>query len=121
MGNQKLVGILIRSLLKFNPCYWFLCWLTLQGSPQWVSVEFEEGASLSSVSLQFQGGFCGKECEIEINGDQKVMDFFPEDNNRVQSFSFPELKVDVKKVRVIFKSSSDFYGRITLYSLELYS
>ena len=59
--------------------------------------------------------------EIEVNGDQKVMDFFPEDINRVQMFNFPEAKTNAKKVRIIFKSSSDFYGRITLYSLELHS
>ena len=93
----------------------------MQGSPQWVAIEFEEGRAVSALSLQFQGGFCGKDCEIEINGDQKVMDFFPEDINRVQMFNFPEAKTNVKKVRIIFKSSSDFYGRITLYSLELHS
>ena len=93
----------------------------MQGSPQWVAIEFEEGTAVSALSLQFQGGFCGKDCEIEVNGDQKVMDFFPEDINRVQMFKFPEAKSNVKKVRIIFKSSSDFYGRITLYSLELHS
>ena len=51
----------------------------------------------------------------------KVMDFFPEDINRIQTFNFPEVKTGVRKIRIIFKSSSDFYGRITLYSLELYS
>ena len=92
-----------------------------QGSPQWVSLEFEEKVSVSALCLQFQGGFCGKECQVEVDGEKKIMDFYPEDANKVQSFQFPEALPSVKKVRVIFNSSSDFYGRITLYLLELYS
>ena len=92
-----------------------------QGSPQWVSIEFEDVLPLSALALQFQGGFCGKECEIEVDGDKKVMDFYPDDANKLQTFQFKERIQSVKKVRIIFNSSTDFYGRITLYMLELYS
>ena len=76
---------------------------------------------MSALALQFQGGFCGKECEIEVDGDKKVMDFYPDDANKLQTFQFKERIQSVKKLRIIFNSSTDFYGRITLYMLELYS
>ena len=86
-----------------------------------MSIEFEDVLPLSALALQFQGGFCGKECEIEVDGDKKVMDFYPDDANKLQTFQFKERFQSVKKVRIIFNSSTDFYGRITLYMLELYS
>ena len=75
---------------------------------------------MSSFSLQFQGGFCGKECEVEVNG-KKVLDFYPEDANKLQSFNLKEKICNVSKARIVFNSSTDFYGRITLYQLEMFS
>ena len=49
------------------------------------------------------------------------MDFYPEDANKLQTFHFREKFEAVRKVRIIFNSSTDFYGRVTLYLLELYS
>jgi hypothetical protein len=71
--------------------------------------------------LQFQGGFGGKECEVEVEGATKVLDFYPEDSNKEQSFYLKERLNSVKKIRIAFNSSTDFYGRITLYKLELFS
>jgi len=122
----RVSSTLNRDTKQFGKKYLFdgrteTCWNSDQGSPQWVSLEFEEKVSVSALCLQFQGGFCGKECQVEVDGEKKIMDFYPEDANKVQSFQFPEALPSVKKVRVIFNSSSDFYGRITLYLLELYS
>ena len=94
---------------------------TLQGSPQWISLEFERPVPFSALSLQFQGGFCGKECEVEIEGKMKILDFYPEDVNKLQTFHLRERAEAVRKIRIIFNSSTDFYGRVTLYLLELYS
>ena len=105
--------------LSYNVLYFYIG--VLQGSPQWISFEFEHPVPLSALSLQFQGGFCGKDCEVEIEGNQKILDFYPEDANKLQTFHFREKLEAVRKVRIIFNSSTDFYGRVTLYLLELYS
>jgi len=97
------------------------CWNSDQGSPQWVSLEFEQPVTVSSFALQFQGGFVGKECEVEVEGSTKVMDFYPEDSNKIQTFYLKERMNNLKKIRIAFNSSTDFYGRITLYKLELFS
>eukprot|EP00092_Neocalanus_flemingeri_P008657 GFUD01009327.1.p1 GENE.GFUD01009327.1~~GFUD01009327.1.p1 ORF type:complete len:141 (-),score=30.85 GFUD01009327.1:153-575(-) len=97
------------------------CWNSDQGSPQWVSLEFEKSVAVSALALQFQGGFVGQECEVEVEGATKVMDFYPEDSNKVQTFYLKQRISSLKKIRIAFNSSTDFYGRITLYKLELFS
>jgi len=114
MAEMKLVGILTRSIPHANL-------ITYIGSPQWVSLEFEQPVTVSSFALQFQGGFVGKECEVEVEGSTKVMDFYPEDSNKIQTFYLKERMNNLKKIRIAFNSSTDFYGRITLYKLELFS
>ena len=103
----------------YNLLYFYI--RVLQGSPQWISLEFDNPVTLSALSLQFQGGFCGKDCEIEVEGNQKILDFYPEDANKLQTFHLLTKLEAVRKIRIIFNSSSDFYGRVTLYLLELYS
>nr|AQS22609.1 nuclear receptor 2c2-associated protein [Pseudodiaptomus poplesia] len=95
------------------------CWNSDQGSPQWISLEFQDYTSISGFSLQFQGGFAGKECYVETEGSVKVLDFYPEDSNKIQYFYLKE-RVTVKKVRIAFNSSTDFFGRITIYRLDFY-
>merc|ERR550519_2138038 len=70
------------------------CWNSDQGSPQWVSLEFD--------------------------GETKILDFYPEDGNKNQFFYLKEV-IRVKKIRFAFNSSTDFYGRITIYNLDVFS
>jgi len=95
------------------------CWNSDQGSPQWVSIEFEEETQMSGFSVQFQGGFAGKECFVETEGSTKILDFYPEDTNKLQVFYCKQI-MRVKKVRFAFNSSTDFYGRITVYKLDVF-
>jgi len=95
------------------------CWNSDQGSPQWVSIEFEEETQMSGFSIQFQGGFAGKECFVETDGNNKILDFYPEDGNKVQVFYCKQI-VQAKKMRFAFNSSTDFYGRITMYKLDVF-
>ncbi|EFA83258.1 galactose-binding domain-containing protein [Heterostelium album PN500] len=105
------------------------CWNSHQGSPQSCSVQFlaedgqtEQPVNVSSLQICFQGGFVGKDCEIHAitSGSDSfalVSMFYPEDINTVQAFP-----VDIKnalQVKVLFKSSTDFFGRITIYKLDL--
>jgi len=84
-------------------------------------LEFDQPVAVSALALQFQGGFVGKECEVEVEGNTKVLDFYPEDTNKMQTFYLAEKLNSLKKIRIVFNSSTDFYGRITLYRLDLFS
>ena len=74
---------------------------------------------ISQLAL-FLGGFVGKECYVETEGTNKVLEFYPEDGNKLQNFYLKE-RINVKKIRIAFNSSTDFYGRITIYKLDVYA
>ena len=46
------------------------------------------------------GGFAGKECYVETDGTLKVLDFYPEDSNKIQYFYLKD-RVHVKKIRLV--------------------
>lgn len=82
---------------------------------------------MSSFSIQFQGGFASKEAHIEIhtvnNGDCKTtyeQPFYAEDINAVQHFKLNESQTNVKRIKLIFESSTDFFGRIIVYNLKFF-
>uniref|UniRef100_A0A8C7XAL4 Nuclear receptor 2C2-associated protein n=1 Tax=Oryzias sinensis TaxID=183150 RepID=A0A8C7XAL4_9TELE len=98
------------------------CWNSDQGECQWVSLEFPGPVRVSEVKVQFQGGFSAKTCRLEgglKNGDFTELDqFYPEDNNALQSFPIQEAAT-VNKVKIFFENSVDFFGRIIVYSLDV--
>ena len=85
----------------------------------------------------FQGGFVGRVTQLEYipllsssssqsdsagNSFQMVEEFYFEDNNALQVAKISSEKdiCATKQFRLLFVSSSDFYGRITVYSLNIY-
>lgn len=66
--------------------------IVLQGSPQFVILEFPEEVSVKEIQIQFQGGFVGKECCLEGGTSSSSLtpffEFYPDDFNTLQvSFS----------------------------------
>ncbi|TPX60399.1 hypothetical protein PhCBS80983_g01834 [Powellomyces hirtus] len=105
------------------------CWNSDQGTPQHIAIDFGSAVKVQALHFMFQGGFTGKECEIVgVNNEgaddvwEKVVDFYPEDQNHLQVFPLP---TDVaaakswKRLRIVFKNSTDFYGRVTVYRLDV--
>ena len=50
----------------------------------------------------------------------KVLEFYPEDASKVQTFYLKE-RINDKKIRIAFNSSTDFYGRITIFKLDVFA
>ncbi|XP_078041925.1 nuclear receptor 2C2-associated protein [Augochlora pura] len=98
------------------------CWNSDAGTPQWIVIDFEQECNLSYFEIEFQGGFVGKDCHIEIDnkGTEFSEPFFPEDKNTLQRFTLNEPK-RAKCFKFIFNQSSDLFGRIIIYRLSLYS
>ncbi|XP_014483300.1 PREDICTED: nuclear receptor 2C2-associated protein [Dinoponera quadriceps] len=100
------------------------CWNSDAGTPQWVIINFEEECSLSSFEIEFQGGFAGKECYLEAGCNEKntvvVEAFYPEDVNNLQRFNLAN-KIKARTLKFVFNQSTDFFGRIIIYNLSLYS
>ncbi|XP_017889445.1 nuclear receptor 2C2-associated protein [Ceratina calcarata] len=98
------------------------CWNSDAGTPQWVIIELEEECELSSFEIEFQGGFVGKDCHLDVgNKDVKFLEsFYPEDKNKIQTFHLKN-SVRAKSFKFVFNESTDFFGRIIIYKLSLYS
>ncbi|XP_058976610.1 nuclear receptor 2C2-associated protein-like [Musca domestica] len=102
-------------------------WSSSEGSPQYIHIEFEELQTISAFSFQFQGGFAAKDAKIEIQSgdaaDTKTsyeQPFYAEDINAVQTFQLKETQTNVKRIKFIFSSSTDFFGRIIVYILRIF-
>ncbi|XP_073448645.1 nuclear receptor 2C2-associated protein isoform X3 [Aquarana catesbeiana] len=92
-----------------------------QGSSQWIVLEFPQKVCVSEIHIQFQGGFSSKNCNLEgcLKNEEfeTVTNFYPEDINALQKFVFTERCVE--KLRLSFPSSTDFFGRIVVYHLDV--
>jgi F5/8 type C domain len=101
------------------------CWSSDQGNEQWLTIEFEQPVNIGSIAVQFQGGFVAKTCQIalETPGDEANFSetIYPEDINPEQIFKFSETREKVCKLKMTFIESSDFFGRIVIYSLKMFS
>ncbi|KAM9329960.1 nuclear receptor 2C2-associated protein [Gastrophryne carolinensis] len=123
---SRVSSVLQRDVKQFGKQFLFdgkdeTCWNSDQGSSQWIAIEFPQKVYVSEIHLQFQGGFASKNCILEgglKNEDMaKITEFYPEDINALQIFEFPLQCVE--KLRLSFPSSSDFFGRIIVYHLDV--
>lgn len=96
--------------------------LNLQGRPQWLSLELYESVLLYGFNIQFQGGFVGENCTAEFKNsgdlDFYTQSFYPEDVNLVQTFQLSK-PVTCNRIKFIFDGSTDFFGRVIVYSIHL--
>ncbi|KAI8882630.1 galactose-binding like protein [Backusella circina FSU 941] len=101
------------------------CWNSEQGLPQHILLDFASPVSIESIALTFQGGFVGKTCmalgSVECSPNDysiNLGNFYPEDINSAQTFNFNATE-PLKRLKIIFEESTDFYGRITVYKLDV--
>ncbi|KAH9837389.1 galactose-binding like protein [Rhodofomes roseus] len=106
------------------------CWTSQQGIPQYIQLQFPAPVVPSHLSMTFQGGFVGTKCRLEVltqraphKGEwQLFAHVFPEDVNRKQTFGLDSSEVEstgLVGLKLVFEESSDFFGRITVYDLQL--
>lgn len=99
------------------------CWNSDQGTPQWIHLDFSKHVRPKEIHIQFQGGFAGKDCSVEGQADYeidliKLKEFYPEDINSLQVFPI-HFDCALKSMRIMFNNSSDFFGRIVVYHLDI--
>nr|CAD7415547.1 unnamed protein product [Timema poppensis] len=125
--NCRVSSVLNKDVKHFGKKHLFdnqeeTCWNSDQGSPQWIELDLPSSVLVDSFTMQFQGGFTGKDCEVVLKTQTdplgKSEPFYPEDVNSVQSFNLKE-PVLTNNVCFVFNSSTDFFGRIVIYKLEL--
>ncbi|XP_068127376.1 nuclear receptor 2C2-associated protein [Hyperolius riggenbachi] len=123
---SRVSSVLQRDVKQFGKQFLFdhreeTCWNSDQGSSQWITLELPQKAYASEIHIQFQGGFSSRNIILEgclKNEDLVTLtEFYPEDINALQKFEFTEQCVE--KLRLSFPSSTDFFGRIVVYHLDV--
>lgn len=132
MEAQRHVGHLNRCVLVFIVLISFINLHVIhrKGLPQYVHFTFEQAVVPNFIHLTFQGGFVGTRCNISVlypkdesesstpSEPKHLVYIYPEDANRKQTFELPETP-PVKEMKLVFEESSDFFGRITVYDLQI--
>ncbi|KAJ2726365.1 Nuclear receptor 2C2-associated protein [Coemansia sp. Benny D115] len=126
ISKSKVSSVLNKDTKSFGRQFLFdgnaeTCWNSEQGTPQSILVEFSQPVRISQVRIQFQGGFAGNETWlVDAARGHEICPLYTEDNNRVQQFELPESEqaVDRTRLKIVFLSSTDFYGRIVVYALD---
>lgn len=101
-----------------------------QGLPQFIQLGFDSHVVPKRFSITFQGGFVGTRCALYVprRDDTKewhlISTVYPEDVNRRQVFDiipaeFEAWRDGISSLKLVFESSSDFFGRIIIYDLSL--
>ncbi|KAL9184279.1 hypothetical protein ACHAXT_002365 [Thalassiosira profunda] len=111
--------------------------------PAFYEVHFHRPVLVKEMRVQFQGGFVGMDCIVhrrtsgdsaageQSNGESEWKEFDelyldPVDSNKVQTFAVEtesdgnETPQPCTALRIEFGRSTDFYGRIVIYSLEVW-
>ena len=94
-------------------------------------IDFHRPVQVSELRIQFQGGFVGMDCIVyQKSGDgttdwEECEDLFvdPIDSNEVQTFESEaddSMSGKCSSLRIEFGRSTDFYGRIVIYTLEVW-
>ncbi|KAF9208352.1 Nuclear receptor 2C2-associated protein [Haplosporangium sp. Z 27] len=96
------------------------CWNSEAGTPQFIVIDFGRKVHVETVQLMFQGGFVGKTCQLLAWTDNseftEMIKFYPEDINPLQ---IKDQSQATSRIKIIFESSTDFFGRITVYKLDI--
>jgi len=73
--------------------------------------------------MTFQGGFVGTRCAVQVQSAEgqweTKQNVYPEDVNRRQIFELDLGDVPIRTLKLVFEQSSDFFGRITIYDLDI--
>lgn len=99
------------------------CWNSSQGSPQQILLQFHRSVNIEHLSIMFQGGFVGQDVQLLVQTESAVhwqqlqVDIEPEDVNEMQRFTCPV--ANVTTMQIIFQRSTDFYGRVIIYRLDV--
>ena len=106
------------------------CWNSDQGSPQFILFDFGKNVITTDLKIMFQGGFAGVDGTVEVGSALEslvtVANLDITDTNDMQSYSLQlknenqDMMQNGRYLRIAFPTSTDFYGRVTIYQLEVW-
>jgi hypothetical protein len=96
------------------------CWNSDQGDNQFFVMKFGRPVQVQEVKIQFQAGFASEIIRVHALAGgvwSEVDELEPEDALGLQSFVLEDPK-ECSEFRLEFEDCKDFYGRITVYTIQ---
>lgn len=135
--SRQMVAYILFDALEWNDGLNFSSMAghcQFQGLPQQINIIFADAVpsldvTTTSLCIKFQGGFVGSEMRVTfLNASAERMltkTFYPDDINDLQKFQFEtdgtNTVENVRKMEIVFEKSSDFFGRIIIYHLDMFT
>ncbi|KPU76108.1 uncharacterized protein Dana_GF26890 [Drosophila ananassae] len=130
--SSRVSSVLNKDVKQYGKQFMFdtnedTSWSSDEGTPQWIILVLDEPQNINGFRFQFQGGFAGQQSNILMysadGAEIHQESFYPEDINSPQEFKIQNtaLGTACSKIKFVFHSSTDLFGRIIVYSLELLS
>eukprot|EP00667_Euglena_gracilis_P025501 EG_transcript_29961 len=120
-------SVLNRDTRQFGKAHLFTpdaegCWQSQPGSPQSITLTFRGPVRLQELRLTSQGGFCGRHVQLLTAASMEeplalLQELHPADTNAEQRFSCEA--AGVVRLQLLFPDSTDLYGRIVVYRLQV--
>ncbi|XP_034652085.1 nuclear receptor 2C2-associated protein isoform X2 [Drosophila subobscura] len=130
----RVSSVLNKDVKQYGKQYMFdqnddTSWSSDEGTPQWIIMTLDEPQTVTGLCLQFQGGFSGQQFTALVyshsrEGEPTYQEtFYPEDINSPQRFYFKDasLTKSCSKIKLVFESMSDLFGRIIVYNFQILS
>ena len=107
------------------------CWNSEgnQGDTHWLSIDFGRTVCVQQIKVQFQAGFAAESGLMQVlptDGSGKwetAQELEFEDTYEMQTEATTETNENghtTTAVRFVFQDFTDFYGRVTIYRLEIW-
>jgi hypothetical protein len=91
----------------------------------WFIVDFWRAVQPDEIRIQFQAGFCAETCSVYAKNEKEewilvddTLEF--DDVHELQTRSLQVEKLTTKAIKLTFDDATDFYGRVTIYRLEVW-
>uniref|UniRef100_A0A7S1D4W3 SUN domain-containing protein n=1 Tax=Cyclophora tenuis TaxID=216820 RepID=A0A7S1D4W3_CYCTE len=116
------------------------CWNSDAGETQHYTLDFHRVVTVQELKLQFQAGFSAETCRVlahvdksnnsssisssssssSTNGEwMELGELETPDSLELQSFVLEDT-AETSKIRLVFEGCTDFYGRVTLYQIQVW-
>jgi hypothetical protein len=108
------------------------CWNSEgnQGDTHWLSIDFGRPVRIQQVKLMYQAGFAAESCLLQVlptdgspSNWETAQELEFEDTYELQTESTTESDTNgltTKAIKLVFQDFTDFYGRVTIYRLEIW-
>lgn len=92
----------------------------------WFIVDFGRTVQPDELRIQFQAGFCAETCSVSFKNNEQdewvladnTVEF--DDVHDLQTHSLQVKDSTTTAIKLDFDDATDFYGRITIYRLEVW-